>query len=152
MAEKKKDRIGAADLGLDLSSGKGDRGDDAVLFRWLVACLLFGARINQERAAAAFAELDGDGVLTPQRLADASEKHLVGLLDAGRYTRYDDTKAAELTRLGHDVLERYDGRLSRLPEGATTKKEVSHRLQEFMGIGPVAADIFLRDAPAGWHP
>ena len=147
MVKDKKDRTDAADLGLDLSSD-----DDAGLFRWLVACLLFGARISQDRAAAAFAELDGAGVLTPTGLADAPEHRLVELLDAGRYTRYDDSKAAELTQLAHDVLERYDGRLSRLPEGARTAKEVSERLQEFKGIGPVAADIFLRDAPAPWHP
>ncbi len=147
MAPDKKDRTDASDLGLDLSDN-----DDASLFKWLVACLLFGARINQERAAAAFAELDGDGVLTPEKLGRATEHHLVQLLDAGRYTRYDDSKAAELKQLGHDVGERYDGRLSTLPEGARTKKEVLERLQEFKGIGPVAADIFLRDAPAAWHP
>ncbi|GAB2597116.1 HhH-GDP family DNA glycosylase [Microlunatus antarcticus] len=142
-----KDRTDAADLGLDLGGN-----DDAVLFRWLVACLLFGARISQDRAAAAFAELDGDGVLTPDALAGASTRHLVALLDAGRYTRFDDSKAAELKQLGRDVRERYDGRLSSLPEGARTSKEVSERLQGFKGIGPVAADIFLRDAPAAWHP
>lgn len=147
----KKNRTDAADLGLDLASGPAP-GDDATLFRWLVACLLFGARISQERAAAAFHRLDDDGVLTPEKLASASERHVVELLDAARYTRYDDSKAAELTQLGRDVQERYDGRLSSLPEGARTKKEVSERLQQFKGIGPVAADIFLRDAPAAWHP
>ena len=147
MAQDKKDRTDASDLGLDLSSD-----DDAELFRWLVACLLFGARISQEIAASAFRTLDGDGVLTPAKLAGASEKHLVALLDEARYTRYDDSKAAELVKLGHDVQERHGGRLSRLPEGARTTKEVSERLQEFIGIGPVAAEIFLRDAPAAWHP
>ncbi|GAA3579507.1 hypothetical protein GCM10022197_41260 [Microlunatus spumicola] len=147
----KKDRTDAADLGLDLTRGA-PAGDDATLFRWLVACLLFGARISQERAAAAFHQLDDDGVLTPDELASASERHLVELLDAARYTRYDDSKAAELTQLGRDVLEHHDGRLSSLPEGAKTTKEVSQRLQRFKGIGPVAADIFLRDAPAAWHP
>jgi len=29
---------------------------------------------------------------------------------------------------------------------------VSERLQGFTGIGPVAADIFLRDALAAWPP
>lgn len=150
MTKDKKDRTDAADLGLHL--GSRGRGDDGVLFRWLVACLLFGARISQERAAAAFAELDGDGVLTPDELADASTAHLVGLLDAARYTRFDDSKAAELVQLAHDVQDRYDGRLSRLPDGAGSEKEVAERLQQFKGIGPVAAEIFLRDAPDGWHP
>ena len=147
MAQSKKDRTDASDLGLDLS-----RNDDTSLFRWLVACLLFGARINQELAVSAFRELDGDGVLTPHRLAGADVRHLGQLLDQGRYTRYDDSKAAELKELGQAVLDRYDGRLCRLPDGARTTKDVSERLQEFKGIGPVAADIFLRDAPAAWHP
>ena len=100
VAEKKKDRTGAADLGLDLTGGaRGqDRGDNASLFRWLVACLLFGAPVDQDRAAAAFAELDRDGVLTPRQAGRRlPEKHLVQLLDAGRYTRYDDSKAAGQT-------------------------------------------------------
>ncbi|MGI3782653.1 MAG: hypothetical protein ACRYG2_17970 [Janthinobacterium lividum] len=147
MAHDKKDRTDAADLGLDLSSN-----DDATLFRWLVACLLFGARISQERAAAAFTGLDSSGLLVPAKLAGAADRRLVELLDAARYTRYDDSKAKELTQLAHDVQERYDGKLSRLPEGAKAEQEVSDRLQEFKGIGPVAAGIFLRDAPAAWHP
>ena len=46
MAQQRKDRIHARDLGIDLDGNADDQ-----LFRWLVACLLFGARISQEIAA-----------------------------------------------------------------------------------------------------
>jgi hypothetical protein len=43
-------------------------GTDAPAFRWLAACLLFGARISQD-IGTAYAELDQLGVLTPGGLA-----------------------------------------------------------------------------------
>ena len=142
---EKKDRVGPAALGLDLGDGA-----DAETFKWLVACLLFGTRIRQEIAADAFRALDGDGVMTPRRLAEADWQHLVALLGKGHYRRYDESKARELSQLGRDTLDRYDGQLSRLADGAHTKKARRERLQEFTGIGPTAAGIFLREVGPAW--
>lgn len=140
-----KDRIGAKDLGIDLS-----KPTDGQLFKWLVACLLFGTRISQEIAAAAYQALDDDRVLTPKRLANADWQHLVDLLGRGRYRRYDESKARELIALGHDVEERYGGRLSRLAKDADSTAEIKRRLGEFTGIGPTATRIFLRDVGDAW--
>ena len=145
MAENK-DRTGPQDLGLDLSDG-----DEKQAFKWLVACLLFGTRIKQELAADAFRVLDEDGLTTPQKLAKAEWQHLVDLLGESHYKRYDESKARELIQLGQDTLDRYDGHLSRLADGAKTKKELAKRLQEFKGIGPTAADIFLREMASHWR-
>lgn len=146
MTRRTRDRVGAGDLGIDLSEP-----DDSSLFRWLTACLLFGTRISQEIAADAFRALDADGIVTPRKLADADWQHLVDLLGEGHYRRYDESKARELIILGRDVLERYDGRLSRMLDEAGTKRELTAKLEEFTGIGPVAAKIFLRevDLPRG---
>jgi len=57
-----KARIGPKDLGIDLS-----KPTDATVFRWLVACQLFGARISQEIAARAFGEIDRAGLVTPRK-------------------------------------------------------------------------------------
>lgn len=143
MAGKK--RIGSSDLGIDL-----DKPTDGRLFKWLVACLLFGTRISQEIAADAYRALDEDGVLTPKKLADADWQHLVDLLGKGHYRRYDESKARELITLGRDVLDKYDGKLSRLAEGADSTAELTRRLQDFTGIGPTAARIFLRDVGDTW--
>jgi endonuclease III len=140
-----KARIGPRELGIDLA-----KPTDSAVFRWLIACQLFGARINQEIAARAFSELDRAGVLSPRRLADADWQLLVDLLGAGGYRRYDESRARQLKEVGQLTLDRYSGKITRIREGVTTKKQVSERLQEFKGIGPTAADIFLREMAPVW--
>lgn len=140
-----KNRTSAADLGIDVSRG------DPETFRWLVACLLFATRIKQELAAAAFGELDAADLTSPAALAGADWQHVVDLLGSGHYKRYDESKARQLIQLGRDVQEHHDGRLSRLAEGLGTKKAARERLQEFTGIGPTAADIFLREVWPVWR-
>jgi endonuclease III len=140
-----KARIGPKELGIDLASPT-----DGQLFKWLVACALFGARISQDIAARAFRELDRAGLLTPEKLANADWQRLVDLLDAGGYVRYDESTARELIALGAEVRDKYGGRLSRLRDGADSRKELTRRLQEFKGIGPAAADIFLREVAPAW--
>lgn len=138
-------RISAADLGIDLA----DPGDQE-LFRWLVACSLFAARISQDIAARAFRELDAAGLLTPAKLANADWQRLVDLLGAGGYRRYDESTARELMSLGQLALHRYGGRLTRLRTDNPSRRKLSERLQEFKGIGPTGARIFLRElSPAG---
>jgi hypothetical protein len=140
-----KHRITATDLHIDLT-----KGTDAQVFRWLVACLLFGARISQDIAARAYAELDQLGVLTPRRLAEADWQSLVDALGRGGYRRYDESTARDLISLGQRVLDEYDGHAARGRDGADTKRAVAGRVQEFTGIGPVAADIFVRELTPAW--
>ncbi len=143
---RQKDRLGSADLGIDLSGGK-----DSEVFKWFVACDLFGRRISQDIAAETFTQLDNDGVVTPQKLANADWQHLVDLLGQGGYKRYDESTASELIKLGQDTVDRYDGSLANLAKDAQTKKAVRDRLQEFKGIGPTSADIFLREMGPIWN-
>lgn len=143
-----KNRIGPDDLGIDVA-----KGTDGQVFKWLVACELFGRRISQEIAARAYRELDHAGLLSPRKLADADWQQLVDLLGAGGYKRYDESTARELIQLGRDVLDKYHGKISRITDGPdgkpSTKKAVADRVQEFKGIGPTAARIFAREvAPA----
>jgi hypothetical protein len=140
-----KHRITAADLHIDLA-----KGTDAQVFRWLVACLLFGARISQDIAARAYAELDKLGVLTARRLAEADWQDLVDALGRGGYRRYDESTARELISLGQRVLDEYGGHAARIRDGADTKAAVAGRVQEFTGIGPAAADIFVREITPAW--
>jgi hypothetical protein len=140
-----KHRTTATDLHIDLA-----KGTDAQVFRWLVACLLFGARISQDIAARAYAELDKLGVLTPRRLAEADWQELVDALGRGGYRRYDESTARELISLGQRVLDEYGGHAARIRDGADTKAAVAGRVQEFTGIGPAAADIFIREITSAW--
>lgn len=140
-----KARIGPAELGIDLSGGS-----DTAIFRWLVACQLFGARISQDVAARAFRELDKAGVLTPRKLADADWQRLVDLLGAGGYRRYDESTARELIDVGRLAIDKYSGQVSKMRDGVDSKKELARRTQEFKGIGPTAADIFVREMAPVW--
>jgi endonuclease III len=140
-----KARIGPNDLGIDLAGGA-----DAELFRWLVACELFGARIRQEIAAQTFRELDGAGLLTPRKLASAPWQRVVDLLGRGGYRRYDESTARQLIATAKQVLDRYDGQLSRLPDGVNGRKGITDRVQQFTGVGPKASEIFLRELKEIW--
>ncbi len=146
MAAHTKKRLGPTDLGLDLG-----RGTDAPAFRWLVACLLFGARISQDIAARAYRELDELGVLTPTRLAGADWQTLVDALGRGGYRRYDESTARELIALGRQVLDDYGGHLTRLRRAADSRDELAREVQRFKGIGPTAADIFVRELAPLWE-
>lgn len=141
-----KKRLGPADLGLDVG-----KGTDAQAFHWLVACRLFGARISQDIAARAYRELDQLGVITPAKLADADWQTLVDALGRGGYRRYDESTARELIELGRQVRDDFSGHLSRLRREADSRKSLREQVQQFKGIGPTAADIFVRELAPAWQ-
>lgn len=133
------DGINSRDLGIDLASGK-----EGELFKWFLACLLFGKPIQQEVARKAYFEFVREGLVSPEKIVGAGWDRLVAVLDAGHYTRYDFSTADKLLEICGELLEKYGG-LAGLLEKAGSRKELSRLLQEFRGIGPVTARIFLRD-------
>jgi hypothetical protein len=145
MATDKKKRLGPSDLGLDIG-----KGTDAPAFRWLIACELFGARISQDIAVRAYQELDDLGVLTPNKLADADWQTLVDALGRGGYRRYDESTARDLIDVGRQVRDDCGGHLSRLRDEVDSRKSLAARVQQFKGIGPTAADIFVRELAPAW--
>lgn len=140
-----KARIGPHELGIDLS-----RGSDPAVFKWLIACQLFGERISQDIAAKAFAELDKAGYTTPKKLADADWQSVVDALGRGGYRRYDESTATELISIGTFILETYGGSMKRLHEQADSPTAIKDKVQEFKGVGPKAAEIFLREMRGVW--
>jgi endonuclease III len=138
-------RIGPADLGIHLTARSNKEA-----FRWLVACQLFGARIRQEIAADTFRELDRAGMTRPENLAEADWQHLVDLLGAGGYRRYDESTARELIAVGRLAMDRYDGKITRIRGEAGSRKAAARLLQEFKGVGPTSARIFLREMAPLW--
>ncbi len=75
----------------------------------------------------------------------------VRVLDEAGYVRYDFRTATRLDQLAQHVLERYGGDLRRLRIAAGQDRgRARELLQEFVGIGPVGADVFLREAQVAW--
>ncbi|WP_235344886.1 hypothetical protein [Brevibacterium sp. UCMA 11754] len=69
----------------------------------------------------------------------------------GGYRRYDESTATRLDEAGALLIDRWNGDLRRLREEAEADiARISKLLQEFPGIGPTGAGIFLREAQKVW--
>lgn len=142
------DRAGttfAADAGITLKN------TPMPLFQLLVLALLSSTRISADIAVAAARELFRAGWRTPAALADAPRRAVVEALDRGGYARYDESTAPRLRELAERVRDEYGGDLRRLGDRAERDVDAASRLiQEFAGIGPVGAGIFLREVQDTW--
>jgi endonuclease III len=131
--------IRSAELGIHLDAGR-----ETELFKWFLACLLFGKPIQQEVARRTYREFAAAGLLTPDAILQAGWERLVEVLDRGHYVRYDFSTASKLLEICQALKARY-GNLTALLKQSRNHADLNRRLQEFRGIGPVTARIFLRD-------
>ena len=136
----------ANNLGIRLASK-----EEQELFKWFLACLLFGKPIQRQGAERAFLTLVAAGLLSPDAVLRAGWDELVRLLDKAHYVRYDFSTATKLLHASKELKERY-GTLSNLLAQSKTPQELSTRLQEFKYIGPKTAQIFLREVRPVLYP
>ncbi|GGW96452.1 endonuclease [Streptomyces lomondensis] len=121
------------------------------LYRLLVLSHLLSARIRGSIALATARALHEAGLRDPRRMAEADWQERVDALGRGGYRRYDERTATQLGDAAELLNERWGGDLRRLRRKADGKlTELRHLLQEFPGIGPAGADIFLREAQSVW--
>ncbi|MET9682441.1 endonuclease [Streptomyces coeruleorubidus] len=121
------------------------------LYRLLVLAHLLSARIRASVALATARALHEAGLRDPRRMAEADWQERVDALGRGGYRRYDERTATQLGEAAELLTERWGGDLRRLRREADGKvSELRHLLQEFPGIGPAGADIFLREAQGVW--
>jgi len=132
-------------LGIDLKSK-----NEKELFKWFLACLLFGKPIQTEIAEQAYRELINAHLTSPAAILRAGWDKLVSLLDRAHYVRYDFSTATKLLDVCGE-LKRHYGTLTTLLKQAQTPAELSRKLQEFKHIGPVTARIFLREVRPVWY-
>ena len=141
----KKKRASARLLGIDLASKEEDE-----IFKWFLACLLFGKPIQAEIAEEACRALIAAKLTSPRAIRRAGWDKLVLLLDQAHYVRYDFSTATKLLEVSEELMRRY-GTLSNLLAQASTPSALSRRLQEFKHIGPTTARIFLREVRPIWY-
>jgi hypothetical protein len=142
---RRKKNIRSSELGIDLHSLR-----EHELFRWFLACLLFGKPIQQDIARKAFLQLDQAGLVSPQAILNAGWGRIVDLLDRAHYVRYDFSTASKLLDVCNGLMVRY-GTLKRLIAQCATPVQFAKTLQEFKGIGPVTAGIFTREIRPIWN-
>lgn len=134
-------RTYAADAGIRLKD------TPMPLYQLLVLSLLLSARIKADIAVAAARALFAAGMRTPRGMAQASWQARVDALGEGGYRRYDERTATMLGQGAEALLQRYRGDLRRMHDSGGDLKEL---LQEFPGLGPTGATIFLREVQGVW--
>ncbi|MFI0037668.1 endonuclease [Streptomyces mutabilis] len=121
------------------------------LYRLLVLAHLLSARIRGSVAVATARTLQEAGLSDPRRMAGADWQERVDALGRGGYRRYDERTATQLGEAAELLSERWGGDLRRLRKEADDKvPEVRRLLQEFPGVGPTGADVFLREVQRVW--
>jgi endonuclease III len=123
----------------------------APLYQLLVLTTMLSHRISADLAVEGAKALFSSGYRTPERMRDASWQDRVDALGRGHFRRYDESTAATLGEVAVTILERWDGDLRNLREAAEGEPgRIRELLQEFKGIGPTGADIFLREVQGVW--
>ncbi len=121
------------------------------LYQLLVLSTLLSARISADVAVAAARELFAAGYRTPQAMLAASWQDRVDALGRGHYRRYDERTSTMLGNGAALLRERWHGDLRALrDEAAGDVVRMASLLTEFPGIGPLGADIFLREVQFVW--
>jgi hypothetical protein len=125
--------------------------DDTELFKWFVASVLFGRRISQTIAEHTYRTFVQHGLVTPRSILDAGWGSLVDpVMREGGYVRYDGQTSTQILRNCQTLLDRFDGSLNRLHDIATDPDDLERRVRAFHRVGPVTANIFLRELRPIW--
>ena len=133
-------------LGVDLAAP-----DAGERFKWLLAALLYGARISEALASRTWRELDARGVTTPERILQTGWDKLVDILDAGGYVRYDYKTATKLLAVCDALVRDYGGNLDALHGAAADARDLERRIKALgKGIGDITVGIFLRELRGIW--
>lgn len=138
MKRTEKQKHSPEDFDLDVVSSELD------LFRWFLLVYLVGKPIQSTVARRTWQILVDNELDTPWSLAEVNRRHLVNLLDEGKYTRYDEKTATALKTCADQLIRMYDGSLRLLIDNSENEDECKKRLQELYGVGPKTAEIFLR--------
>ena len=134
------------ELGIDLA-----RRDDRQYFLWFLASILFGGHITETIARNTYRAFEEHALTTPKRILAAGWDYLVNpVMREGGYVRYDGRKSDQILRDCRVLVDEYGGSLSRVHDEAADAADLERRLLGFYGIGPVTANIFLRELRPFW--
>lgn len=134
-------------LGIDLESRKEEE-----IFKWFLASMLFGAPIKEAAAIKTYECFRKYNVLTPKRILETGWDGLVRILDEGSYTRYDFKTADKLLTVMKNLVEKYEGKVSKIHEKASGPIVLEAELKNLgKGVGDVTVNIFLRELRGIWE-
>ncbi|SDD94241.1 endonuclease [Rhodococcus tukisamuensis] len=121
------------------------------LFELVTLALLLSTRISATIAVRAATELIHTGLRTAASVHAANRGTVIEALGRAHYRRYDESTATRLHAAAERTLEVYGGDLRRLESRCDNDTGVAAALlEEFDGIGPVGAAIFMREVQDVW--
>lgn len=133
-------------LGIDLGSGS-----ETACFSWFIASQLYGGRIAEATAAKTYTVFADEKLLSPQAVLAAGHEYLINpVMRRGGYVRYDNRKTEQILRACRTLVEIYGGRIAGLHDAAANTADLEARLKSIYGVGPVTANIFLRELRPFW--
>jgi hypothetical protein len=141
-----KSKLYSEELGINLS-----RNTDEELFKWFLASILFGARISEAIAEQTYLTFKTYGLLDPDKIQAAGWNFLVDpVMREGGYVRYDARTSTQILVDSETLQREYNGSLKKLHRAAADESDLEQRLEAFYGVGPVTANIFLRELRPYW--
>lgn len=124
---------------------------DTELFKWFLASILFGARISETTSKRTYKTFEKYDLLEPSKILDAGWRFLVNpIMKEGGYIRYDEKTSTQILRNCETLIKEYEGSLKKLHKEAKNNEDLEVKLTNFHGIGPITANIFLRELRPFW--
>lgn len=124
--------------------------EPAPLYRLLVLAVLLSSRVRAMLGTRACHALVDAGLGTPERMHDAARQDVFDTLDRAKFLSKEQTTDALQEGAGL-VVERWGGDLRRMRAEADGDVETLRGfLTEVPRLGPVGADIFLREVQLVW--
>jgi hypothetical protein len=146
LVQLKQSRLYSEELGIELSTH-----DDKQYFRWFLAGLLFGGHISETIARHTYQAFCHHRLTTPRDILAAGWDFLVNpIMREGGYVRYDFSKSDQILRDCQTLVDEYGGSLWQVHEASRDAHDLELRLLAFYGVGPVTANIFLRELRPFW--
>jgi len=125
---------------------------DEELFKWFLASILFGARIQAKIAKNTYKTFEKYDLLKPKKILDAGRDYLVSpIMREGGYVRYDGKTSDQILKNYRTILDKYNGSLLKIHSKSNSSKELEKNLKKFHGIGSVTVNIFLRELRPIWE-
>ena len=134
----------AEEAGIDL------RDKPAPLYRLLVLAVLLSSRVQAKLGTRACRELVDSGLGTPSAMRDAPRQDVFDALSRAKFLSKDQTTDA-LAQGADLVAQRWHGDLRRMrAEADGDTATLTGLLTEVPRLGPVGADIFVREVQLVW--
>ena len=146
LVQLRQSRLYSEELGIDLSTH-----DDQQHFRWFLASLLFGGHISETIARHTYHAFRRHRLTAPRDILAAGWDFLVNpIMREGGYVRYDFSKSDQILRNCQTLVDEYGGSVWEVHETSRDGHDLETRLLDFYGVGPVTANIFLRELRPFW--